>query len=409
MRARVHLAWSEPDIAVGELTTLQGTSYFQYAADWPDHGTTLDPLVEFAPTPRVIPRGRRTPLLGIFGDSIPDGWGLKVLHARARQRGRAAESLQPEELLCMVGNDGPGALTYAPAVDDDGRGMSVELESLFGEAIALHRGGEAEVAEALGRAAGASGGARPKVSLTLLADGSAVAGSSARAPETQSYLVKFPTDDDGADYGSVELAYAAMARAAGIDMPPTRAFDLFGGRVRCFGVERFDRPRQGLRPHVASLAAILQADFREEFTSYETYLRVGYRLEPTQATVTELYRRMVFNVLACVRDDHMKNFAFRLDPAGRWSVAPAYDLVPLLDREHATTVRGKAVAIARADVRSVLTSVLSVPARTLSEIEAQVAEGVSRWPHAAVEWGVTPSRVREVQRALDGAWREFAL
>ena len=38
MRARVHLAWSEPDIAVGELTTLQGKSYFQYAGPYEIRG-----------------------------------------------------------------------------------------------------------------------------------------------------------------------------------------------------------------------------------------------------------------------------------------------------------------------------------------------------------------------------------
>lgn len=401
MRASVSLAWGEPPIEVGELTTLQGRTYFQYAAEWDARGTLLDPFVPFALEPRAVPRGRRTPLLGILGDSIPDGWGLKVLHARARQRGRTPESLLPEELLCMVGGDGPGALTFAPTFDDTSNGLVVELAALFDEAMALHRGSDVDVAEALGRAAGPSGGARPKVSLTLLASGDAIAGSNTREVGAKRYIVKFPTAEDGADYGSVELAYAEMARAAGIDMPPTRTFDLHGGRVRCFAVERFDRPSDGVRPHIASLAALLQSDFREDFTSYETYLRVGYRLAPSQPELLEIYRRMVFNVLACVRDDHMKNFAFRLPANGEWGVAPAYDLVPLLDREHATTVRGKGQGITRADLRAALAEVLPVRAGILAQIEEQVAAGVSQWQRAAAEWGVTPARVREVQRALD--------
>jgi serine/threonine protein kinase HipA of HipAB toxin-antitoxin module len=36
---------------------------------------------------------------------------------------------------------------------------------------------------------------------------------------------------------------------------------------------------------------------------------------------------MVFNVLTHNRDDHVKNFAFRLNEEGGWELAPAYDLV----------------------------------------------------------------------------------
>ncbi len=307
----------------------------------------------------------------------------------------------------MVGGDGPGALSYAPAFDDASNGLVVDLAALFDEAMALHRGSDVDVAEALGRAAGPSGGARPKVSLTVLPSGDAIAGSNTREVGAKSYIVKFPTAEDGADYGSVELAYAEMALAAGIAMPPTRAFDLDGGRVRCFGVERFDRPPDGVRPHIASLAALLQGDFREDFTSYETYLRVGYRIAPSQPEMLEIYRRMVFNVLASVRDYHMKNFAFRLPAHGEWGVAPAYDLVPLLDREHATSVRGKGQGITRADLRAALAEVLPVRARVLAEIEAQVAVGVAEWQRAAAEWGVTRARVLEVQRALDRTYGEF--
>jgi len=35
---------------------------------------------------------------------------------------------------------------------------------------------------------------------------------------------------------------------------------------------------------------------------------------------------MVFNVLACNRDDHARNFAFLMEPDGTWRHTPAYDL-----------------------------------------------------------------------------------
>jgi len=53
-------------------------------------------------------------------------------------------------------------------------------------------------------------------------------------------MVKFSARADARDTGPVEQAYAAMARAAGIDMPQTRLFRASKDRAY-FGVQRFDR------------------------------------------------------------------------------------------------------------------------------------------------------------------------
>jgi len=40
----------------------------------------------------------------------------------------------------------------------------------------------------------------------------------------------------------------------------------------------------------------------------------------------EAFRRMVFNVMGCNRDDHTKNFGFLMEPDTGWRLAPAYDV-----------------------------------------------------------------------------------
>jgi len=40
----------------------------------------------------------------------------------------------------------------------------------------------------------------------------------------------------------------------------------------------------------------------------------------------EIFRRMVFNVLAHNCDDHVKNFSFMMDQNGIWSLSPAFDI-----------------------------------------------------------------------------------
>jgi hypothetical protein len=48
----------------------------------------------------------------------------------------------------------------------------------------------------------------------------------------------------------------------------------------------------------------------------------------------QLFRRMVFNVIARNCDDHTKNFAFRLKQNSHWELAPAYDLCHAYKPEH---------------------------------------------------------------------------
>ena len=61
------------------------------------------------------------------------------------------------------------------------------------------------------------------------------------------------------------------------------------------------------------------------------------------------YARAVFNVLFHNRDDHPKNFAWRLGPDRRWRLAPAFDLTfsegPM--GQHHLDVCGEGAAIER--------------------------------------------------------------
>ncbi len=58
------------------------------------------------------------------------------------------------------------------------------------------------------------------------------------------------------------------------------------------------------------------------------YDRVVGRLTRDMSQVEQMYRRLVFNVAIGNRDDHAKNFSFMMDTTGRWSLTPAYDLLP---------------------------------------------------------------------------------
>ncbi len=76
-----------------------------------------------------------------------------------------------------------------------------------------------------------------------------------------------------------------------------------------------------------SLAGLLHVDFRLPGSAdYTAFLRVTRLLTRDEREVHKAYARAVFNVLFHNRDDHPKNFAWRLRQDRRWRLAPAFDL-----------------------------------------------------------------------------------
>lgn len=125
-------------------------------------------------------------------------------------------------------------------------------------------------------------------------------------------------------------------------MPLTRHFDL-GSKMAAFGIQRFDRI-QDMRVPVHSLAGALNLDFRVPGSSYQTLLRVTRALTHSEAEVQKAFERCVFNVVFNNRDDHAKNFAFRMDNSFFWKLAPGFDLTycPGPGGEHQMDIEGEA-------------------------------------------------------------------
>lgn len=117
-----------------------------------------------------------------------------------------------------------------------------------------------------------------------------------------------------------------MAIAAGIEMSKCRLLEE-GGRAH-FMTRRFDRTGAGEKIHMQSLCAMGHYDFNApgEY-SYEHAFGIIQKLNLGYPTVKEMYRRMVFNVMARNHDDHTRNIAFLMDKAGKWQLAPAFDVI----------------------------------------------------------------------------------
>jgi serine/threonine-protein kinase HipA len=79
-------------------------------------------------------------------------------------------------------------------------------------------------------------------------------------------------------------------------------------------------------------------------------------LKLTYPEAEQMFRRMVFNVMATNYDDHTKNFSFRHKKDGKWELSPAYDVCYSYDpnniwvSQHTLSINGKHKDITKADL-----------------------------------------------------------
>lgn len=263
-------------------------------------------------------------LPGVFGDSLPDGWGRLLIDRELERRGGRASDLTPVDRLAIVGAHGMGALVYRPE-ERSVAPNSVDLEWFADLATDMAEHASVGDLSRARAAAGGSAGARPKF-VALLDPETGRLRDHRRTPgaEERNVLIKHRAGGDSPTAMDEEEAYASMARAAGISLPWTRLLRTARGDA-FLAIERFDRSGAS-RVHMHTAAGLLDIDFRQPSIDYENLLKLVRWTTRHARDQDEMFRRMAFNVLAHNRDDHLKNHAFLMDEGGSWRLSPAYDL-----------------------------------------------------------------------------------
>jgi serine/threonine-protein kinase HipA len=262
-------------------------------------------------------------LPGLIADALPDGWGLILQDKLFRKKGWNPARMSPLDRLAFVNGRAMGALVFEPSETETLEKADVELIDLAREVREIVEDGSIDVLRQLAVMGGSPHGARPKVLVNYDQTSGRMANSE-NAPGTP-WLVKFQAETEHKEVCAVEALYAVLARACGIDMPETQYFDL-DKKLAAFGIARFDR-EAGLRVPVQTVAGALNANFRlPSSVDYTSMLRLTRFLTRDEREVIKAYERCVFNVVFNNRDDHAKNFSYRLNQAGQWLFSPAYDL-----------------------------------------------------------------------------------
>lgn len=399
--------------------------YCGWGEDWPlsllaDDGTTL--LFEYAP--EALAQGLELSPLhlklragayggfpqhlhrlpGLLADSLPDGWGLLLMDRLFRQQGlRHPGAL---DRLAFVGDRAMGALRFVPAREPDAKAPDWNLLALARESERALAGEAGAALRELALTGGSPQGARPKALVQYdLATGQV--STRADAPG-EPWLVKFPAQGEHKEVCAIEQMYAELASDCGLEMPARAWFDL-SPRLAAFGVARFDR-EQGLRVPVHSLAGLLQVDFRLPGSAdYTALLRATRLLTRDEREVEKAYARAVFNVLFHNRDDHPKNFAWRMGRDRRWRLAPAFDLTfsdgPM--GQHHMDICGEGRAVERGHLLR-LAGQGGVPAKAAEAAIDRMVEQAATFAQRAAAYPIRRATAQRMRAAIDAGRRRLA-
>ena len=304
---------------------------FSYSEEWLATGFSISPFSLPLEDKVFIPdKYCFDGLFGIFADSLPDAWGTLLLD-RVLKEHNLRKDITVLDRLALVGKNGMGALEYEPNYEIVEMNEIKDFDYISEQCKKILQTGYSEDLDTLYRMAGSSGGARPKILTNI---------------DNKDWIIKFPAHIDPMNIGKQEYDYSVCAKKCGIDVTETKLYpsnscEGYFGTVR---FDRIDKNGEKSKIHMATAAALLEADFNAPCMDYHSLMKLTRILTRENKTdIDNMFRRMCFNVFAHNRDDHAKNFTFLYnEDTDKWHLSPAYDLTfsNTFFGEHITSVDG---------------------------------------------------------------------
>ena len=366
-------------------------------------------------------------LPGMIADSLPDKYGNKLIDVWLNQTGRKQTEFNAVDRLCYTGARGMGALEFVPVIETETtKDKNLEIRDLIDLASMAFADKETLNTKLTPDKEGntlldilsvgtTAGGARAKAVIAYNPETTEVrSGQLDLLPNFEHWLIKFDgvafSGDwglaDPSGYGLLEYSYHLMAKACGIDMMESRIFSENGRNH--FMTRRFDRDEEGGKKFVQTFAAIEHFDYYESGVySYEQLLTTMRKLNVSQSAIEEQFRRIVFNVVGCNQDDHVKNFGFMMDRQGNWDITPAYDLCHAegsdFTRFHQLSINNKTSDFILEDLKH-LAKFARLPRNREKIVLEQTVDAFSTWPQKAIELDIPKALQDHVLSTLRLSW-----
>lgn len=305
----------------GELILNQDkTTSFIYTESFLCHpdAFSLDPL-NLPLSKNIYHSDAKNSTFGVFTDAGADSWGKRLLHATHDKKPKNAL-----EYLLAYSGTGVGCLRFSLSrnsvklrhhqnkLEDLSRIITAKNEIL--SAGDLSEASTTVLSKGIG-----IGGARPKSVVTI---------------DDVDYIAKFQSQDDKFNHVIVENATMNLLQKITDNVAQTRILKCRGEDVLL--VKRFDLEYGRPKHHFLSGHSVLNMNKVTESMAADNFsygflaeFLMKYGAEP-ERDATELFKRMVFNVLIGNTDDHPRNHAFLYSfKDGGWRLSPAFDVLPI--------------------------------------------------------------------------------
>ena len=374
--------WLKEPRLVGELSyeSLRGSdSYgFCYSNEWlKDYGSLFlgDDLNNYPGQQYTAPD---KDIFGCFSDALPDRWGRTLINRR--EQIMAKEEKRPVRRL--------SSFDYLIGIEDFSRmGAFRFKESVNGDYI-----NASEIMRI-----------PPLTDIRELI----AASSEIEKSEDENRLPEMRwTRKDDYDVGLWEHFSHLLAKKAGVNAADTRVIST-SDKYHALLSRRFDRREDGKRIHFASAMTLLGLNDGDNANTGHGYLDiVDFMLQNctnVEGNLKELYRRVAFNICIGNTDDHFRNHGFLLTAKG-WTLSPAYDMNPTLNKYHSLLIS----AISnKADLNILLDACedYMLNCKTAKRIILEVVEAIKGWRKLAVRLGISKREMDMFSEALD--WRNL--
>ncbi len=340
-------------------------------------------------------------LFGAIGDSAPDRWG-RILMRRAQERDARKAKISPKTLtevdylLGVNDETRQGALRFA----EDMKGPFLQISSassipplinlpkLLSATEKLLKDKESEEDLRLLLAPGSSlGGARPKASV-IDKDGHLA-------------IAKFPREDDEFSTVLWEAVSLTLASQAGLLVSEWRVQTIAKKPVLI--LKRFDRDGKRRIPFLSAMSMLGAQD-----NESHSYLEIvdalkQYGASPKQE-MTQLWRRIVFNILISNTDDHLRNYGFLYKNSEGWELSPAYDLNPtsvLIKPRILTTNISLDDNVASLDLALSVAAEFGLSLTQAKKIAKEVGDAVSKWRTIAHKFKMNSAEIERMSSAFE--------
>ena len=404
-------------VSVGILAQNRQGVFFQYDQNYLSTFGNLSPFtlqgdVRLQQAPKEPHQG----IHGVFGDSLPDGWGLLLQDRVFRQQGILPAQVTAMDRLAFVGQQGMGALAFTPVSelslvnrsDINLETLGLEAQTLFDQSLSDELDGSTQQVLATLVAVGSSGGARPKAQI-YMPSGDATQCRTYAQPGDEAWLVKFTSKNLtlGHEEGLCEAVYLQMAEQAKCQPPMWQLIEAptSSGAKAWLALKRFDylpAQEKAGRLHMHSACGLLDADFRSPSLDYSDLIKASRQLCKSPAAGQLQFRRAMFNLFAANQDDHSKNWGFLQADDGSWQLAPFYDVTfsPHPFNEHATAFAGYGKAPPLKVMQKLAASAGFANWKEAQQCIKEVVDAISQFRPLAEQYGVSKTTVLAIEKTL---------